>query len=67
VFVEFGVGTVDQTVLGAALRGEGGDFTFAEDQHWKILEALNLEPTALTRAFRSVELPDLPGAVLVGG
>jgi hypothetical protein len=68
VFVPFGVGTVDQARLATALRGELDEDTmlFAEQRHWKIIEALNLEAAPLTRAFRHTSPSELNEAELVG-
>jgi hypothetical protein len=70
VFAPFGVGDVDLERLGACLRGEyaaGEKLVLAEEQHWAILEALNLDPRGLTVAFRHVDSGQihLPGAVRV--
>jgi hypothetical protein len=67
VFAPLGVGSIDNAQLGAALRGEfaGDGPMFAEFQHRLILKAMNLEPRALTTAFRWARKEDLPGAVRV--
>jgi hypothetical protein len=58
----FGVGEVDLDRLAAALRG--GDVRVpAEAQHWMILEALNLDPRALTTAFRHAHFITAPGGM----
>lgn len=63
----FGVGTVDLSRLGAALRGEfqGQQRVFAEFQHRLILNAMNLDPRGLTLAYRWARAEDLPGGVHV--
>ncbi|CAG7642566.1 hypothetical protein [Actinacidiphila bryophytorum] len=69
VFAPFGSGDVDLDRLGALLRGEGLDEDeqiFAESRHWAVAEALNLQPAALTTAYRHATMADYPGAVLVG-
>lgn len=69
VFAPFGAGDVDLDRFGALLRGDGLDEdqqVFAESRHWAVAEALNLQPTALTTAYRHAMVSDYPGAVLVG-
>jgi hypothetical protein len=69
VFASFGNGDVDLDRLGALLRGEDLDEdeqVFAESRHWAVAEALNLQPAALTAAYRHAKVSDYPGAVLVG-
>lgn len=69
VFASFGTGNVDLDQLGALLRGEGPDEdeqVFAECRHWAVAELLNLQPAALTTAYRHAKVSDYPGAVLVG-
>ncbi|SHL20415.1 hypothetical protein [Actinacidiphila paucisporea] len=69
VIAPFGTGDVDFDRLGALLRGEGLDEDeriFAECRHWAVVEVLNLQPAALTKAYRHAKVSDLPGAVLVG-
>ncbi|GAA1398473.1 hypothetical protein [Catellatospora coxensis] len=67
VFAPFGVGVVDRERLAAVLRGEpvDGERLRADDQHHRIIEALHLDPVALTTAFRGFLDGDLPGAVRV--
>jgi hypothetical protein len=60
----FGVGEIDLDRLAAALRGgDVDDRVEAEAQHWTILEALNLDPRALTTAFRHARPDTLPNAM----
>jgi hypothetical protein len=66
VLAAFGVEPIDRLRFGAVLRGELADRheqLFAERHHRSILEAMNLDPTALTTAFRWTGPDDLPGAV----
>jgi hypothetical protein len=66
VLAAFGVEPIDRVRFGAVLRGELSDRheqLFAERHHRSILEAMNLDPTGLTTAFRWTEPEDLPGAV----
>ena len=67
-FGPFGVGPVNMSRLGAALRGEffGAGPRLAEFQHRLILKAMNVQPRPLTTAFRWARVEDLPGAVRVG-
>lgn len=68
VFLPFGTGQVDRDRLGAQLRGDGleqDEKLFAEERHWVIAETLNLQPAALTEAYRHANVSDFPGAVLV--
>lgn len=67
VLAPFGVGVVDLERLGAVLRGEIGETgrLRAEGQHWTIAEVLNLDPRALTTAFRWARHEHLPEAVRV--
>ncbi|MFI0937446.1 hypothetical protein [Streptomyces sp. NPDC021020] len=70
VFSAFGTGHVDHGQLGALLRCEGlddeGACMYAQGLHWAVSEALNLQPAALTEAYRHADVSDYPGAVLVG-
>jgi hypothetical protein len=64
----FGVGPIDPVRLAAVLHGEFPDHEghlFAEQHHRSILEAVNLDPTGLTTAFRWTGPDELPGAVRV--
>ena len=63
----FGVGTVDLRWLANALYGREGEGTriFAEQLHMEIIEALNLKPDLLTRAFRHTDVSDLANAELI--
>ncbi|MEU4477651.1 hypothetical protein AB0F68_06200 [Micromonospora sp. NPDC023966] len=67
VLAPFGAGPVDLERLGAILQGELNEtgWRLAEQQHWAIAEALNLDPRALTAAFRWARHEDLPLAVRV--
>jgi len=63
VLAPYGVGDVDLDRLGAALRG--GEDQMAERQHVRILEAMNLDPTWLTTAYRWVDPDEYSGGIRV--
>ncbi|MFC5911704.1 hypothetical protein, partial [Streptacidiphilus monticola] len=70
VLAPFGVGSVNLERLGSLLSGEGLDDEqklFAEERHWAIVEALNLQPAALTSAYRHANVSDYAGAVVTEG